>query len=74
MRARNGTKFKRCGGAVMVQVAVLSTLMPAAAAKAAISGRQEEIFHAGSDISIYSAQLGAIFAELGGKRPVLLIE
>lgn len=61
MRARNGTKLKRCGGAVMVEVAVLS-------------GRQEEIFHAGSDTSIYRAQLGAIFAELGGKRPVLLVE
>ena len=74
MRARNGTKFKRCGGAVMVQVAVLSTLMPVAAAQAAISGRQEEIFHVGGDISIYSAQPGAIFAELGRKRPVLLME
>jgi len=73
MRARNGTKFKQCGGAAMIEVAVLSTLMPATA-QAAIIGRQEEMFHAGGDISIYSAQLGAIFAELGGKRPVLLVE
>lgn len=41
---------------------------------AVLSSRQEEIFHAGSDTSIYRAQLGAIFAELGGKRPVLLVE
>jgi hypothetical protein len=41
MRARNGTKFKRCGGVVVVQVAVLS-------------GRQEEISHAGGDIGTYS--------------------
>jgi len=57
----------------MIEVAVLSTLMQATA-QAAIIGRQEEMFHAGGDISIYSAQLGAIFAELGGKRPVLLVE
>jgi hypothetical protein len=41
---------------------------------AGLSGTEEDMFHAAGSISDYSAQLQKIFGELGGKRPVVLIE
>jgi len=41
---------------------------------ATISGTQNAMFHAGGDIAQTSAQLQEVFAQLGGLRPVLLID